>query len=170
MKINDIKKILNIATSIWINKGITRIEFKERMLVEKEIDPILVKEKYNNASITSVLTHSVVGYQIELIYNGYCIHKCFVAQLVKAKDINSFIEGSISEYNLIGVENISNLYESFIQTLLADGISNKIREYEEIVENTRNMGRNMDILLEGRSFGNKKYSNTETFSNDTEIS
>lgn len=169
MTINTLKEILNISSSIWVGKGITQLEFKEKLLVEKDIDPIMVKEKYNSASITSTLTHSVVGYQIEFLYHKNVLHRCFISELVTAKHIQKFIDGKIGEYELIGIENIRNLYQAFIQTLLAEGINYKINQYANLVENGGNLERRLDILLQERT--NKEINSySETTNNNIDIS
>lgn len=170
MNINDLKEILNIHSSVWISKGITQLEFKEKLLVEKDIDPLIVKEKYNNASITSTLTHTVVGYQLEFIYNKNVLHRCVISELVTAKHAQKFIDGKITEHQLVGIDNIRNLYQAFIQTLLAEGINYKINQYANLLETSGNMEQHLDLLYQERLDRKRIGSDPKATTHNTDIS
>lgn len=146
MTINNYKEILNIASILWMGKGITQVEFKEQLVVEKDIDTELVQLKYNSSPIGTTLTHSCIGYQLNLLYHKNIIHGCYTVELIEAKRIQEYLDGSITEYQLIGIENICNLYQTFVQTLLVAGVELKINHYANTVERDRNILGKLDIL------------------------
>ncbi len=170
MTINNYKEILNISSSIWMGKGITGLQFKENLIVEKDIDPFIVREKYNNSSIGTTLTHTVVGYKIELLYHYTSLHGCLTHELVTAKDAQLYIENKITEYELVGIKNICNLYQAFVQTLIAHGVELKINQYANNIETIGNLERGMGLLSQRGLSDQTQRSNTEITFNDPDIS
>lgn len=169
MKINDYKEILNIASSFWMSKGITGLEFSEKLVLEKDIAPFIVHEKYNSSAIGTTLTHSVLGYELAFIYHKNILHKCCFFDLISAEHIQKYVDTKITEHQLMGIENICNLYQAFVQTLLIAGIELKINNYANNIESFRDMVGGVD-LFQKRRIGNQDIGGDAKITfNDTDI-